>query len=1052
MKSIYELLDELRASSLSKVEQGTKFERLMKAFLTTDPVYAEQFKEVWLWAEWPGNGGKHDTGVDLVALDRLTGLYVAVQCKFYDPDHTISKDVDTFLSASGKVGFVERIFVSTTDRWNRNAEDAIKAQQIPVRRIGVSDLEASPIDWSQFDFATPEVLVTVGKKVAEVLDEHSLGAENETQRFYESVRMRVDGINTADDGGINSEEAATDLAARLPGLRNLPGCPLGTDDAIIAMSDPPGRTACPNPYITDWLPPLHDDERPDPGPFAADTTAGKTSLVFKAHSYPTKVPHEAIMRLLLHYTQPGDIVLDGFCGTGMTGVAAQMCGSPSDKLRREIETEMGPVSWGVRKAVLQDLSPSATFIAAGVNLPVDAKAFDKASAALLDRFDASWSWMYETIVTEAKNKPFKARIDYTVWSEVFTCPQCASEVVFYDCAFDSSDGTVSACFNCPDCHAHVAKDEASKTCPDTISYRVTHKGGDGHTKLIRRMTKVRVLDGTVIDRVEYRPVAIHWRTGRAKGVKTPDEQDLDVLRRVAAAAHIPTFPTEALPISEMGHGSRLAPKGFTHIHHLWPDRSLASIAVLWHWALEEPNPTLRRALLFWIEQSLWGLSWMNRYQPIQQGKLGGSQVNRQMTGVYYVSSLVSECSARYNLEGSSPARGKRSGLVKLWNELQSSSDNVRISTGSSTSVLVPDNSIDYVFVDPPFGANIPYADLALVVEEWQQVMTAVTEEAVQDVKRHKGLPEYANLMEACFREFNRVLKPGRWMTVEFSNSSNDVWLAIQHSLARAGFVVADTRVFDKQQHSYRQVTAANAVKQDLIISVYKPAVAAAERIELAKGSGEGVRAFLAEHLAHLPVKNGKRGDPQPVRERQADRLYDRTVAYHVAREIGVPMTTAEFNTALDRWFLLRDGMYFLPHQAEEWERFRITFKELDQTTLFITGEGSAVQWLRQLLKPKPRPYSDIMPAFFAETQKGVIGWDELPDLKILLEQNFVQDGQSRWMVPDPKKVERSLLAVDVDQVVGNVGGTVPESETYGFGGGVHPGTHRSPTGLTSRGP
>jgi predicted helicase len=167
MKSIYELLDELRASSLSKVEQGTKFERLMKAFLTTDPVYAEQFKEVWLWAEWPGNGGKHDTGVDLVALDRLTGLYVAVQCKFYDPDHTISKDdVDTFLSASGKVGFVERIFVSTTDRWNRNAEDAIKAQQIPVRRIGVSDLEASPIDWSQFDFATPEVLVTVGKKVA----------------------------------------------------------------------------------------------------------------------------------------------------------------------------------------------------------------------------------------------------------------------------------------------------------------------------------------------------------------------------------------------------------------------------------------------------------------------------------------------------------------------------------------------------------------------------------------------------------------------------------------------------------------------------------------------------------------------------------------------------------------------------------------------------------------------------------------------------------------------------------------------------------------------
>ena len=123
---------------------------------------------------------------------------------------------------------------------------------------------------------------------------------------------------------------------------------------------PPAHTACPNPYLREWVEQHRttDDDRRDPGPFASDSQAGKTSLVYKAHGYPTKVPHEAIMRLILHYTKPGDIVLDGFCGTGMTGVAAQMCGTAGAELRTTIELEMGKVEWGARRAVLQDLGPA----------------------------------------------------------------------------------------------------------------------------------------------------------------------------------------------------------------------------------------------------------------------------------------------------------------------------------------------------------------------------------------------------------------------------------------------------------------------------------------------------------------------------------------------------------------------------------------------------------------------------------------------------------------------------------------------------------------------
>ncbi|MDF1597028.1 MAG: DNA methyltransferase [Acidimicrobiia bacterium] len=119
------------------------------------------------------------------------------------------------------------------------------------------------------------------------------------------------------------EAAREELRRQLPELRKLPGFPIGSDEDILRMSVPPYYTACPNPFIEDWLEETSPDgyeERKyvDPGPYATDVTAGTGNLVYKAHSYPTKVPHEVIAKFILHYTRPGDVVLDGFAGTGMT--------------------------------------------------------------------------------------------------------------------------------------------------------------------------------------------------------------------------------------------------------------------------------------------------------------------------------------------------------------------------------------------------------------------------------------------------------------------------------------------------------------------------------------------------------------------------------------------------------------------------------------------------------------------------------------------------------------------------------------------------------------
>lgn len=202
------------------------------------------------------------------------------------------------------------------------------------------------------------------------------------------------------------------------------------------------------------------------------------------------------------------------------------------------------------------------------------------------------------------------------------------------------------------------------------------------------------------------------------------------------------------------------------------------------------------------------------------GRPGGSQVNRQMSGVYYIPSQISECSPWYNLSG------KLKRLVKAF-ATNKVVDGFAQSTGSTTTFPAQSESIDYIFIDPPFGDNFAYAELNFLVESWFRVKTDITPEAIVDRSKknraiQKGTKEYMNLMVRCFQEAHRLLKPGCWMTVEFSNTSAAIWNVIQNALGEAGFIVANVSALDKKQGSFKAVTTPTAVKQDLVISVYKP--------------------------------------------------------------------------------------------------------------------------------------------------------------------------------------------------------------------------------------
>ena len=150
-RTLRQILDELRVAALDPRDQGDKFERLMLAYLTTDPEWTAQFSDVWLWTDWPQRAGRPDTGIDLVAKERDGEGLCAIQCKFYAAEHRVSKaDIDSFLATSGKVGFTRRLIITTSEKWGTNAEDALHDQTVLVQRIDLDRLNQSRIDWEKF--------------------------------------------------------------------------------------------------------------------------------------------------------------------------------------------------------------------------------------------------------------------------------------------------------------------------------------------------------------------------------------------------------------------------------------------------------------------------------------------------------------------------------------------------------------------------------------------------------------------------------------------------------------------------------------------------------------------------------------------------------------------------------------------------------------------------------------------------------------------------------------------------------------------------------------
>lgn len=763
-------------------------------------------------------------------------------------------------------------------------------------------------------------------------------------------------------------------------VRNIEGFPIAKDEDIIALSRPPYYTACPNPFIEEFIKENgtpYDESTDDyhREPFAADVSEGKNDPIYMAHSYHTKVPHKAIMRYILHYTKPGDIVFDGFCGTGMTGVAAQMCGNPDPVFKRQIEEEMPEVQWGTRKAILNDLSPAATFIAYNYNTPVDANSFYEDALHLLHETESECGWVYKTKHVDSHGNSIfgldgseiMGTINYTVLSDVLICPSCANEMVYWDVAI--KDGSILDSFTCPKCGAKLKKTDCKRKISSFFD---------------------KALD-KIVEQPQKRPVMISYFVGRKKYTKKPDAYDLELYEKVSKMTVDYWYPTYLM----MNKGDHWGDTwraglhyGITHVHHFFTEKNLYVLAALFSKAETYQNANS----LKWLFTSVL----IKTASKLHNIGLKNGKINLagQMPNSLYISSSIAERNLFELLSG------KIKDILPVFQYKKGNS--TIINCGDAGNVPnIPSNSIDYIFTDPPFGDNLMYSELSFIWEAWLKVITNNKEEAIMAPSQGKTIDAYTMLMTKSFSEYYRILKPNHWITVEFHNSKNAVWNALQEALQKAGFVVSDVRTIDKKQGSKNQMTSASAVQQDLVISAYKPYDSFVREFQQHAGDPEMAWKFVRQHLRNVPITadGNHDGKLDMIAERQDYLLFDRMVAWHIMNGIPVPMDAHTFYEGLRQRFLVRDGMFFLPDQVNEYDDKR-AHMELDtmQMELVPIDEKSSIAWLNMKLSQKPMTYQQIQPLYMQELHQS--SREKMPELLDMLKENFIQDDNGAWYVPD----------------------------------------------------
>jgi 16S rRNA G966 N2-methylase RsmD len=572
-------------------------------------------------------------------------------------------------------------------------------------------------------------------------------------------------------------------------------------------------------------------------PFSAEITGHKGSIYYRAHSYHTKVPPEGITKVLAHYTSPGDTVLDPFCGSGMTGLGAMLTG---------------------RRALLSDLSPAAVHIANGYTTRVDHEVFRRAGSTLLEGLQNLQDALYRSPCDCGS----LARVEYTVWSDVFGCSNCGSELLFWRDGLSADRKNVLKTILCTACSAEWRKRD-----------------------------------------LEWRGARPVWvslscdRCGRIE--RAVGEEERAYLLAADRSAIEAWYPTRAFESHRQMWRGQHRVQGIETAAEFFTPRNLRGLAELWRSIGEIQDDALRSALRFTFTSIVNRAS--KRYQ------WNAKRPTNVLSSTMYIASLS------YEFNVFSLLRRKLKTVADLYAATADLPGEAEVSLAPAQDLnLIPSRSIDYVFTDPPFGSNIFYSDASFLWESWLDEFTDVTYESVVHTtvtEEHGGktVEAYEKLMTGAFEEMSRVLRPEAWASVMFHNSDDAVWSALERAIEGAGLSVEGAVVFDKSQPSFKAIKGqllGEAVPSfDLVLHLRNGKRTSARSTE--EHRPEDVRQMLSDRL-RLHLKSA------PARKRTTP--YVHSLVMRALLEEGVPLKgfSYQFVESLCRdLFVWADGTWEL---------------------------------------------------------------------------------------------------------------------------------------------
>ncbi|WP_145414868.1 DNA methyltransferase [Paenibacillus xylanexedens] len=508
----------------------------------------------------------------------------------------------------------------------------------------------------------------------------------------------------------------------------------------------------------------------------------RSGNLYNAFSYPTKISPEVIAVFIASHTEPGDIVVDTFGGSGTTGLAAHLCSAPTPEVL-EIAKEMdAPVKWGPRKAVLYELSSLGAFIAKTMCTPPNPEQFLFEAINLLKRVESKFGWMYTLEDPNGK----EGFLRHAIWSEMLKCNNCGHESSYWDSAICLNPLTMSDKFLCENCNYSANINEINRVTEEYFD-QILEK------KIVR---KKRIL------------TRVYGQTGKVKWVREPLESDNLKLVDIEENIIDSKFPIEEIKWGDLYRSGYHF--GITHAHHFYTKRNYQMLSELMNEVNNAPKEMQSALRLLILSYNSSHSTLMTRVVVKKNQKdfvLTGAQ-----SGVLYVSNIPVEKNILVGL------KRKINTFYKAFQTIEKSTSSVEVINQSSTSMKeIGSNTVKYIFTDPPFGDYIPYSELNYLNELWLNQTTQTEKEIIINSSQKKGIAEYQYLMFKVFQEISRILQDDGKATVVFHSAKSEVWKALQNAYRSAGLNVVTSSVLDKLQGSFKQVSSNITVKGDPLL-------------------------------------------------------------------------------------------------------------------------------------------------------------------------------------------------------------------------------------------